>query len=52
LNDDTAFFRDRPATPERLATVIFDLLDKALPSGLLHRVRLSPTREQTIEVSR
>jgi hypothetical protein len=32
--------------------LIFELLDKALPRGLLHRVRLSPTREQTIEVTR
>ena len=52
LADDTAFFRDRPATPETFAALIFDLLDRALPSGLLHRVRLSPTRDLTIEVTR
>ena len=52
LNDDTSFFRDRPATPESFASVVFELLDKALPPGLLHRIRLSPTREQTIEVAR
>ena len=52
LNDDTPYFRDRAPTPERFAALIFELLDKALPSGLLHRVRLSPTRDLTIEVSR
>ena len=52
LNDDTAFFRDRPPTPESFAALVFELLDKALPSGLLHRIRLSPTRDLTIEVAR
>lgn len=52
LNDDTDFFRDRPPTPESFAALIFDLLDEALPSRLLHRVRLSPTRDVTIEVDR
>ena len=52
LNDDTPFFRDRAPTPEGFAALVFELLDKALPSGLLHRIRLSPTRELTIEVGR
>jgi 6-pyruvoyltetrahydropterin/6-carboxytetrahydropterin synthase len=52
LNDDTAFFRERPPTPEGFAALVFELLDKALPSGLLQRIRLSPTRDLTIEVDR
>lgn len=52
LNDDTPFFGDRPPTPESFAALIFELLDKALPAGLLHRIRLSPTRDLTIEVQR
>lgn len=52
LNDDTTCFPDRPPTPESFAALIFELLDRALPSGLLHRIRLSPTRDLTIEVGR
>jgi len=52
LNDDTPFFRDHAPTPESFAALIFELLDKALPAGLLHCIRLSPTRDLTIEVSR
>ncbi len=52
LNDDTPYFLDRPPTPEGFAVLIFELLDKALPIGLLHRIRLSPTRDLTVEVDR
>ena len=52
LTDDTPFFRGRAPTPENFAAVIFSLLDAALPQGALHRVRLSPTRELSVEVTR
>jgi 6-pyruvoyltetrahydropterin/6-carboxytetrahydropterin synthase len=52
LSDDTPYFRERPATPETFAQLIFELLDAALPDGSLHRVRLSPTRDLTVEVTR
>jgi len=52
LNDDTPHFRERPPTPETFAELCFALLDAALPEGLLHRVRLSPTDDLTIEVAR
>jgi 6-pyruvoyltetrahydropterin/6-carboxytetrahydropterin synthase len=52
LNDDTAFFRDRPPTAENLAAAIFELLDRALPGRMLRRVRLSPTPELWVEVER
>ena len=52
LNQDTPYFRDRVATAENFAGVIFDLLDAALPGGLLHRVRLSPTPDLSVEVVR
>lgn len=52
LNDDTEYFRDRPATVENFSRLIFELLDSALPEGMLHRVRLSPTGDLTAEVTR
>ncbi len=52
LNDDTSYFRDRAPTPEGFAELVFALLDDALPKRLLHRIRLSPTRDLTIEVGR
>ncbi len=52
LNEDTPYFRDRVPTAENFARVIFELLDVALPSGLLYRVRLSPTPDLSIEVTR
>ena len=52
LNDDTPFFGDRSPTPESFAEVVFALLDAALPNRLLHRIRLSPTDDLTIEVQR
>lgn len=52
LSEDTPYFRDRAPTPETFAELIFSLLDAALPKGSLHRIRLSPTRELTVEVTR
>jgi 6-pyruvoyltetrahydropterin/6-carboxytetrahydropterin synthase len=52
LTDDTPYFRDRPATPETFAALIFSLLDAALPKGSLHRIRLSPTPQLSVEVTR
>jgi 6-pyruvoyltetrahydropterin/6-carboxytetrahydropterin synthase len=52
LNEDTPYFRAIAPTAENLAQLIFDLLDAALPQGLLHRVRLYPNDELWIEVSR
>ena len=52
LNEDTPYFQDCAPTPENFARLIFDLLDRALPDGLLHEVRLSPTGDLTVEVRR
>ncbi|HTO06246.1 MAG TPA: 6-carboxytetrahydropterin synthase [Myxococcota bacterium] len=52
LTDDTPWFKDRPATPENFAAVIFELLEKALPAGTLYRVRLHPTPDVYVEVTR
>ncbi len=52
LNADTELFRDRPPTPENLARVIFELLDRAIPDRLLHSVRLCPTDDLFVEVAR
>lgn len=52
LNDDTPYFRDSVPTAEHLAQTIFHLLDEALPGSLLQSVRLSPTPDLCVEVSR
>jgi 6-pyruvoyltetrahydropterin/6-carboxytetrahydropterin synthase len=52
LNEDTPYFEDRAPTAENLACVIFDLLDRALPAGLLRSVRLAPTEDVWVEVQR
>jgi 6-pyruvoyltetrahydropterin/6-carboxytetrahydropterin synthase len=52
LNEDTDYFRDRAPTAENLAGVLFEVLDRALPGGLLDRVRLSPTDDLSVEVTR
>src|SRR5215831_11799467 len=52
LSDDTPYFRERPPTPETFAELIFQLLDEALPDHSLYRIRLSPTRDLTVEVTR
>jgi 6-pyruvoyltetrahydropterin/6-carboxytetrahydropterin synthase len=52
LNRDLPFFRDQAPTAENVARVIFDLLDRALPTGLLEGIRLSPTPDLCVEVRR
>jgi 6-pyruvoyltetrahydropterin/6-carboxytetrahydropterin synthase len=52
LNEDTECFRSTPPTAENLATVIFELLDRALPGELLYGVRLRPTPDLCVEVTR
>ena len=53
LNEDTPYFREgHPPTGENFATLIFELLDRALPGDLLHALRLSPKEDHWIEVSR
>lgn len=52
LSDDTPYFRDRAPTSETFAALIFSLLDAALPKASLHRIRLSPTAQLSIEVTR
>ena len=51
LNQDTPFFGQVPPTAERLARVIYDLLEAALPAGLLRWVRLRPCGRIEVEVS-
>ncbi len=52
LNVDTEWFRERPATAENFAQVVFELVGRALPDGLLESVRLRPTPDYEVEVSR
>jgi 6-pyruvoyltetrahydropterin/6-carboxytetrahydropterin synthase len=52
LNEDTEYFRERAPVPEAFAQLLFELLDAAIPGELLHSVRLSPTTELTVEVTR
>ena len=52
VNDDVDYFRNRVPTAENLASVLFDLLDRALPERLLDRVRLAPTDDLWVEVTR
>ena len=52
LNADTDFFVSRPPTPENFAQLIFDLLDAALPDGLLDRIRLYQTPDFFVDVLR
>ena len=52
LNEDTPFFRDEPATAENFSALIFKLLDRALGGERLAQVRLKPTGNYAVEVSR
>ena len=52
LNDDTDYFETRPPTPEHFAQLLFDLLDAALPDGLLDRVRLHQNDALFVDVLR
>ncbi len=50
LNADTDFFEKIPPTPENFARVIFDLLEAALPPGMLDRVRLYQEPDLYVDV--
>ena len=52
LNDDTDFFEKSPPTPENVAAVLWDLLDAALPAGILDRVRLFAGADHWVDVER
>jgi 6-pyruvoyltetrahydropterin/6-carboxytetrahydropterin synthase len=52
LNDDTEFFEKRPPTAENLAQLIFELLGRAFPAGLLERVRLYEGPDHWVDVER
>jgi 6-pyruvoyltetrahydropterin/6-carboxytetrahydropterin synthase len=52
LNDDTGFFEKQPPTAENLARVIFELLARAFPAGLLERVRLYEGPDHWVDVER
>lgn len=50
LNDDTQFFEKRPPTPENVALVVWELLEQAVPTGMLVRVRLHADAETFVDV--
>ena len=50
LNRDTDFFEKMPPTPENFAELIFGLLDRALPEGLLDRIRLHAGPDLYVDV--
>ena len=52
LNLDTEYFTRIPPTPENFASLIFSLLDQALPEGLLDRVRLHQSADLYVDVLR
>ena len=52
LNGDTPYFEKAPPTAENLAQVIFGLLDRAFPGGLLERVRLHEGPDHFVDVER
>lgn len=51
LNDDTDFFEKQPPTPENFARLIFELLDAALPNGMLERIRLYAGADHWVDVA-
>jgi 6-pyruvoyltetrahydropterin/6-carboxytetrahydropterin synthase len=52
LNNDTEYFVRIPPTPEHFASLIFRLLDAALPEGLLNRIRLHQSSDLYVDVIR
>jgi 6-pyruvoyltetrahydropterin/6-carboxytetrahydropterin synthase len=50
LNRDTPYFDKEPPTPENLARVTFRLLRAALPTGLLHGIRLYEDADTFVEL--
>lgn len=51
LNADTPFFEKQPPTPEVFASVIYALLEEALPEGCLDRVRLHQDADLFVDVT-
>jgi 6-pyruvoyltetrahydropterin/6-carboxytetrahydropterin synthase len=52
LNDDSDLFEKRPPTAENFARVLFEILDRSLPAGLLDRVRLYEGPDHWVDVER
>jgi 6-pyruvoyltetrahydropterin/6-carboxytetrahydropterin synthase len=52
LNDDTDHFEKQAPTAENFARVLFGILDRALPAGLLERVRLYEGPDHWVDVER
>ncbi len=52
LNRDTDLFEKRVPSPENLAGVIWELLEDALPAGLLDRLRLHQDAATYVDVIR
>lgn len=50
LNEDTDYFVSIPPTPEHFASLIFKLLQAALPDGLLDRIRLHVAQDYYVDV--
>lgn len=50
LNEDTDYFVSKPPTPENFALLLFELLDAALPAGLLDRIRLRQSPDLYVDV--
>lgn len=48
LNLDVPAFKDLNPTAENIAAVLWDLLEKRLPKGLLHEVRLIETENNFV----
>jgi 6-pyruvoyltetrahydropterin/6-carboxytetrahydropterin synthase len=50
LNADTPYFEKDPPTPENFARVIYRLLSRALPAGMLDRIRLRQDADLWVDV--
>jgi 6-pyruvoyltetrahydropterin/6-carboxytetrahydropterin synthase len=50
LNFDTPYFEKIPPTPEHFAQVIREILQSALPAGMLDRVRLQQDSDLWVDV--
>ena len=51
LNRDTPYFEKQAPTPEVFASVIFGILEKALPAGSLDRIRLHQDGDLFVDVT-
>jgi 6-pyruvoyltetrahydropterin/6-carboxytetrahydropterin synthase len=50
LNSDTPYFEKIPPTPERFAQVIWEILQSALPTGMLDRIRLQQDSDLWVDI--